>query len=427
MLKICRQKEIEKTFFDYAEPECLEDVRQIIKEVRQKGDEALKKFTLLYDGVNLNDFRISQQEIKRAGEKVESSLKKAMAQAAENLKVMSHSQLTSLKSLKVKIKPGVTAEQKIIPVNRVGIYVPGGRYPLFSSLLMAAIPAKLAGVKEVIVCSPPSFEGSLHPALLYAARLSQVDEVYRLGGAQAIAAMALGTESIKKVDKIVGPGNLYVTAAKKELFGQVGIDFIAGPTELLIIADEKANPAFIAADLIAQAEHDLRARPVLITTDLVLARKVNKEIEKQVEIIATQGTVKSSLAKNGLIIIVKNVEEAVTLSNRMAPEHLAVFMERPERIIDRLQNYGSLFVGEYASEVLGDYSSGLNHILPTNTASRYTGGLSVRDFLKVQTALRVSKKGLMEIGPAARRLAQAEGLEGHANSIKIRLREKAGD
>jgi len=191
MLKICRAEELEKTFFDYAEPECLEDVRKIIKEVRQKGDEALKKFTILYDDVSLDDFRVRQQEIKRAEKKVDSSLKKAMAQAAENLKVMSRSQLNSLKNLKLKIKPGVIAEQKIIPINRVGIYVPGGRYPLFSSLLMAAIPARLAGVKEVIVCSPPSFEGSLHPVLLYAARLSRVDEIYKLGGAQAVAAMAL--------------------------------------------------------------------------------------------------------------------------------------------------------------------------------------------------------------------------------------------
>ena len=425
MLKICRAEELEKTFFDYAELECLEDVRKIIKEIRQKGDEALKKFTILYDDVSLDDFRVSQQEIKRAEKKVDSSLKKAMAQAAENLKVMSRSQLNSLKNLKLKIKPGVIAEQKIIPINRVGIYVPGGRYPLFSSLLMAAIPARLAGVKEVIVCSPPSFEGSLHPVLLYAARLSRVDEIYKLGGAQAVAAMALGTESIKKVDKIVGPGNLYVTAAKKELFGQAGIDFIAGPTELLIIADEKANPAFIAADLIAQAEHDLRARPVLITTEIALAKKVNKEIEEQVKRVSTRETAKRSLAKNGIIIIVKKLEEAIALANRMAPEHLAVFLEKPEQIIDKLLNYGSLFVGEYTSEVLGDYSSGLNHILPTNSASRYTGGLSVRDFLKFQTVLRVSKKGLSEIGPAARQLAEAEGLEGHANSIKIRLNRKS--
>lgn len=426
MLKICRAEELEKTFFDYAEPECLEDVRKIIKEVRQKGDEALKKFTILYDDVSLDDFRVSQQEIKRAEKKVDSSLKKAMAQAAENLKIMSRTQLANLKNLKVKIKPGVIAEQKIIPVNQVGIYVPGGRYPLFSSLLMAAIPARLAGVKEVIVCSPPTFEGSLHPALLYAARLSQVDEIYKLGGAQAVAAMALGTESIKKVDKIVGPGNLYVTAAKKELFGQVGIDFIAGPTELLIIADEKANPAFIAADLIAQAEHDLQARPVLITTEIALAKKVNKEIEEHVKRVSTRETAKRSLAKSGIIIIVKKLEEAIALANRMAPEHLAVFLEKPEQIIDKLLNYGSLFVGEYTSEVLGDYSSGLNHILPTNSASRYTGGLSVRDFLKFQTVLRVSKKGLSEIGPAARQLAEAEGLEGHANSIKIRLEGKSG-
>ncbi len=425
MLKICRAEELEKTFFDYAELECLEDVRKIIKEIRQKGDEALKKFTILYDDVSLDDFRVSQQEIKRAEKKVDSSLKKAMAQAAENLKVMSRSQLNSLKNLKLKIKPGVIAEQKIIPINRVGIYVPGGRYPLFSSLLMAAIPARLAGVKEVIVCSPPSFEGSLHPVLLYAARLSRVDEIYKLGGAQAVAAMALGTESIKKVDKIVGPGNLYVTAAKKELFGQAGIDFIAGPTELLIIADEKANPAFIAADLIAQAEHDLRARPVLITTEIALAKKVNKEIEDQLKRVSTRETAKRSLAKNGIIIIVKKLEEAIALANRMAPEHLAVFFEKPEQIIDKLLNYGSLFVGEYTSEVLGDYSSGLNHILPTNSASRYTGGLSVRDFLKFQTVLRVSKKGLSEIGPAARQLAEAEGLEGHANSIKIRLNRKS--
>jgi len=425
MMKIIGPEEVPFNIRSSIHPEILEKVRKIIADIILRGDEAVKEYTLLFDRVDLKSLRVDPKEIKKAENKISSKLKKAIRMALENLYLFSEKQmevLDELKELKVEVKPGVNATQRIIPLNRVGIYVPGGRYPLVSSLLMAAVPARVAGVKEIAVCSPPGADGNLNPVILYAASLLNIEEIFSVGGAQAIAALAVGTNSIKPVDKIVGPGNIYVTAAKKELYGQVGIDFIAGPTELLILADQTANPELVACDLIAQAEHDPLARPWLITDNQNLAEKVRAEITKQRRKMRIAEVAVRSLEKNGLIVIFDSLEEAVEVANRIAPEHLSLMVKNPSSIVSRLRNYGSLFIGELTAETLGDYSSGLNHILPTNRAARYTGGLNVKDFLKFQTGLEVSKVGLKEIGPAAICLAEAEGLVGHAASIRRRLK-----
>lgn len=421
MLKIKRPNELDPGLFCYAEPDCAGRVREIIAEVRKDGDSALRRLTALYDKTDFEELRVGEEEMERAADAVDDGLKEAIACAARNLREFSEAQLGALEAFRTEVRPGVMAEQRMTPLARAGIYVPGGRHPLISSVIMAAVPARAAGVGEVVVCSPPSYNGSIHPAVLYAARLCGVDEVYRVGGAQAVAAMALGTASIKKVEKIVGPGNAYVTAAKKELFGNVGIDFIAGPTEVVIMADAGANPVYAAADLIAQAEHDIEARPILITDSRVLADAVAEKVEELLSGLGTAETARKSLEGNGLMILVDNLDEAVGLANMLAPEHLALYLEEPEPVIERLRNFGSLFIGEYSPEALGDYSAGINHILPTNKAARFTGGLNVKDFLKFQTVLRVSPGGIREIGPSAVRLARAEGLEGHALSIALRL------
>jgi len=270
------------------------------------------------------------------------------------------------------------------------------------------------------VCSPPTFKGNIHPLILTASHILKITEVYKLGGAQAIAALAYGTETVKMVDKIVGPGNKYVQAAKKEVFGNTGIDFIAGQTEIMIIADETAEAKIIASDLLSQAEHDTEALSVLATTSERLAGFVLKEIDVQLNTLKTKKIAKESLAKKGMLILLNNVEEGIELANRRGPEHLEIHIENAEKHKDKLHNYGSLFIGKYSAEALGDFSSGLNHTLPTNTTSKYTGGLNVRDFLKIQTTLKVTKNGLKEIGPAAEKLSEIEGLHAHGESIRKR-------
>jgi histidinol dehydrogenase len=422
-MKIIRNDELKEDFFEYKEIEEIESVREIISEVKSNGDRAIRKYTSQFDGVTLEQFRISTSEIKRAYDYLESELVNSLEFAVENIKRFAIKQKEQLIDFEYEIRPGVFTGQKVIPIERVGVYTPGGRYPLPSTVLMCCIPAQAAGAKETVLCSPPTFSGSIHPAILVAADICQVNEIYRIGGVQSIAAMAYGTKSIKKVDKIVGPGNQYVSAAKKLVYGTVGIDFIAGPTELLVIADESANPVFIAADLIGQAEHDIHALPILITTSQDLANRVIQEIKQQFFHLKTADVARQSLNNNGTIIIVDTLDEAFEIANKKAPEHLELQVNHPEMYINRLWNYGSFFLGSYSAEVLGDYSSGLNHTLPTNTCARYTGGLSVKDFLKFQTTLRVSEQGLFSIGSIAMRLGEMEGLYGHARSIEVRMKK----
>lgn len=395
--------------------------RKVIKEVEKKGDKAVTKWTRRFDGVHIENFRIPETDLEEACRNLDKKTKQAMEFAAGNIRSFAMKQAEMYKPFIWNPVPGVGLEQRIVPVGRVGVYVPGGKYPLFSSLLMGALPAAAAGVEEVAVCTPPDREKKVHPVILAAAGLAGVDEVYKIGGIQAVAAMACGTESVKKVDMIVGPGNRFVTAAKKLVYGKVGIDFTAGPSEVLIVADRYADAGFIAADLIAQAEHDEDARPVLVTDSKKLAERVDEEITAQLKDIPDSGKARAALERNGLTVLVDNPDQAVDVVNSRSPEHLELHLKDADSFADRVKNFGSLFIGAYAAEVLGDYSAGINHILPTGKASRYTGGLSVGNFLKIQTVLRNEKKGFLSIGPAALNMAETEGLEGHARAVRRRL------
>ena len=412
--------QLEERLFDYAEFEGLSEIQKIISGVKERGDDALREFTLQFDGVNIDQFKIDKEETKHAFTLVRKNLIVNIEKAANNLRKFSKKQLEAFRNFEYEIEPGALVGQKVVPIKRVGVYVPGGRYPLISSLFMGVIPAKIAGVEEIVVCSPPSHMGSIHPAILVTADICGVDEIYKVGGVQAVAALAYGTQSIDRVDKIVGPGNIYVNAAKKFVYGRVGIDFVAGPTELLVIADKEANPSFLAADLIAQAEHDDIAQSILVTDSNELSSTILVELDKQLKVFKGTSVAEKSLQQNGILLIVDNMDEAIDFANRKAPEHIQLSVEDPEFFLPRLRNYGSLFIGDYSPGVLGDYCSGLNHILPTNCASRYTGALSVKDFIKIQTILKVDQKGFLSLGPVARCIAEAEGLAGHVNSVVIR-------
>lgn len=396
-------------------------IRQILEEIKQNGDAAIKAYTLKFDGVSFENFKVEKHTFKEAYNRMDSDTITALENAAKRLRIFAEKQLEQLQDFEFEIAPGVRTGQRVIPLERVGVYVPGGNFPLVSSLLMGVVPARAAGVTEIAVCTPPGPKGNIHPAMLAAAYITGVDELYTIGGVQAIGALAYGSESIKAVNKIVGPGNKYVTAAKKEVYGDVGIDFIAGPSEVLIIADESAEPAWIAADLLAQAEHDVMAVPLLVTPSKELALQVNEEIHRQLSQLDTREIARQSLEKNGGIIIVETIDQAVEFSNQKSPEHLELHVKDPEPYIPKLKNYGTLFIGNYTAEVLGDYSSGLNHTLPTGRAARYTGGLSVRDFVKIQTTLRTNKKGIIHIGADALQMAQLEGLSAHANAVDVRI------
>ncbi|OGC39043.1 histidinol dehydrogenase [candidate division WOR-3 bacterium RBG_13_43_14] len=397
-----------------------ESVYSILKKVKEQGDRAIRKFTKKFDEIDLQELRVKEKNIKQAVEQLDANLSKAIDSSAQRARTFAQFQLKQVGDLKIEIEAGVVCGQIVSPIERVGVYVPGGRYPLVSSVIMGVVPAQVAGVSEICVCSPPGRDGSISKAILGCAGMLGISEIYCIGGAQAIAGMAYGTETMKKVDKIVGPGNKYVNQAKKALYGIVGIDFIAGPTEVLIIADDSGDPVLIAADLLAQAEHDIEAKPVLVSTSKELWDRVKAELRKQLGNIDTAKTANIALEKNGVCIIVKNIEEAVRVANEQAPEHLELQVKDPDRIVGELRHYGSLFIGQYAAEVLGDYSSGLNHTLPTNRAARYTGGLSVFDFIRLQTTLRVDKKGFKKIASDAEVLARGEGLTAHANAIGLR-------
>lgn len=389
------------------------DVKPIIKEVRESGDVAVKEFTKKFDGLELENIEVTKEEKEQAYKEVDKRVLSSLKKAAKNIETFAKKQYKSFKSFETKIA-GNKIGQRVIPIQKVGCYVPGGRYPLPSSALMSVIPAKVAGVEEIIVCSP-----KISAVTIVAADIAGANKIYRVGGVQAIAAMAYGTKSISKVDKIVGPGNKYVIAAKKEVYGDVGIDFLAGPSEVFIIADETAVPKIIAADLLAQLEHDPSARADLVTTSQKIAEEVKVEIKKQIELLSTKEVAKQAL-NNGYIIIVQKIEEAITLANKRAPEHLELCIESAEKWISQLKNYGSLFIGTYSAEVFGDYCSGTNHALPTNGAARYTGGLSVKEFVKVVTYQQMTKQGAQKLIPVAATLAGIEGLDAHKRAAEIR-------
>lgn len=397
-------------------------VEGIIDEVRNRGDQALIHLNTKFEGNDRAILKVSQEEIDEAYEQVDPKLMEALKLAHRNLKKFAKAQLETMQELKdIEVMPGVFAGHRVLPMDSCCCYVPGGEYPLFSSALMLITPAKVAGVKRIAACSP-TMRGTtkINAATLVAMDLAGVDEIYAVGGAHAIAAFAYGTEQIEPVDVIVGPGNQYVTEAKRQCFGQVGIDFIAGPSEVLVIADETAHPEIIAADLLSQAEHDLLARSILITLSEDLGKKVLFEVDKQLAELPTNEIAQISWENNGEIIVVDSLAEACRLSNEYAPEHLEVMVEDLDAAFKQLNNYGSLFVGELAAEVFGDYLSGTNHALPTSRAARYTGGVWVGSFTKVCTHQRLNKQGLESASEATILMAEAEGLFGHSNSVKVR-------
>lgn len=399
------------------------DIKNMIKDVKENGDKALLRYNIQFDGNDREIFLVSAEEIRSAYDKVDKELIEHMKEAAGNIAKFAQRQKESIQPVEdFETSPGVLLGHKILPVDSCCCYVPGGGYPLYSTALMLAIPARTAGVRRIAACSP-AMKGtnSIAPVTLVAMDIAGVSEIYCLGGAHAVAAFAYGTEQIKPVDVIVGPGNRYVTEAKRQCYGQVGIDFLAGPSEVLIISEEGGNARYIAADLLAQSEHDYNAKGILVTTSLKLAEDVLKEVKLQLEELETKEIAGKSWENNGEIILVSSMDEAFYVSNEYAPEHLEIHVKDEEYAMNMLHNYGSLFIGVNAAEVFGDYISGTNHTLPTVRASRYTGGLYVGTFLKVCSNQRISKKGVDSIGRTAVELALGEGLHAHANAARVRL------
>ena len=380
-------------------------VRKIVEDVRRHGDPALQRYTKKFDGVSSRaDLRISPAEMKAAWDATDASFRDAVKSAARNIRRFAEMQMPRSWA---RSEAGVRVGQLVRPIDSVGCYVPGGRYPLPSTVLMTVVPAQVAGVKRIVVASPKPA-----PETIAAAYFLGIEEMYRIGGAQAVAALAYGTETIKGVSKIVGPGNIYVTTAKKLVAFDCGIDMLAGPTEALIVSD-RGTPQFIAADLVAQAEHDPETLAIFLTTSIKLANAVKKEVETQA---AENPLAKQSIAQRGVIFVARNMNEAMEAANLLAPEHITV----DDDLVDQVTNAGSVFVGDYAAQSFGDYASGTNHVLPTGGVARVRGGLSVMDYLKLITVQQVSERGFKELAPIATRLADAEGLVGHANSVLIR-------
>ena len=391
-----------------------EPVQEIIAQVRSQGDRALFHYTRLFDKVDISSLEVTGEELEAALEQTDKALLSVLSSAAENIKAYHSRQKRT--GFSFSPEPGVVLGQKIAPLEKVGIYVPGGTAAYPSTVLMTAIPAKIAGCGEIIMVSPPD----IAPEILAAAKIAGVDRIFRVGGAQAIAALAYGTESIPRVDKIVGPGNAYVAEAKRQVFGQVAIDMIAGPSEILIIADEKSSPAHIAADMLSQAEHDRLASAVLITTSRSLAEQVQKELEAQVSRLPRKEIAQASLEGQGKIILAASIPQAMEISNRLAPEHLELMVENPMDYLDAIKNAGSVFLGRYCPEPVGDYWAGPNHTLPTGGTARFSSPLSVDDFVKKSQFTAYSQEALQKAGKKIAYFAQAEGLEAHARSITIR-------
>lgn len=406
--------------------ELRQGVADIIEDVRANGDAALLRYNEQFDACTRKNLRVSQDEIKEAYSQLTEQEIADIEQAAANIRDFARAQRETMRDLPAYTpKPGVTLGHRNIPVRACCCYVPGGGYPLYSSALMLAIPAKTAGVPRVAACSP-TMRGTnkIHPKTLVAMDIAGADEIYAVGGAHAIAAFSYGTEQIAPVDLIVGPGNSYVTEAKRQCYGQVGIDFVAGPSEVLVIADETAEAGIIAADLLAQSEHDRVAKGIVVTTSEALAHAVIAEVEKQLATLETAELARASWNDYGEVILVDSLDEAVQIANEMAPEHLEIQTADSDAITAGLYNYGSLFVGKYTAEVFGDYASGTNHTLPTLRAARYTGGVWVGTFLKTCTHQTFTKEATLEIAPLVARLARGEGLEGHARAAEARLKEE---
>lgn len=416
------QKQLNKltSRFELSEAPVEKVVKSILADVRKTGDRAVMKYTKKFDGLSLKKgaFCISREQIKQACQTADPKVVKSLKLAADRITSFHQRQKTESWSYK---EGGVTLGQMVQPMDRVGLYVPGGKAAYPSSLLMNAIPALVAGVKEVVVCFP-SLKGEINPYLLVAADILGIKEVYPIGGAQAVAALAYGTSSIKRVDKIVGPGNIFVATAKRMVYGWVDIDMIAGPSEVLVIADDSANPSYVASDLLAQAEHDQKAYPICLTPSMALAKEIKKETEIKLKTMDRKAIAGVSVKNNGVIFVTASLDQAIDIANLLAPEHLELEVENPEMVMKRIRHAGALFLGHYSPEAVGDYLAGPNHVLPTGGTARFFSPLSVEDFIKKTSIIFYSKDELEKVSDDVVRLAQAEGLTGHAHSMEIRRR-----
>ena len=396
-------------------------VNDILENVKVNGDKAVLEYTIKFDGKAPEKAEISKEEINKAIEKCDAFFVKSLEDAAENIRDF-HERQKQQSWLTAK-ENGVIMGQRVRGLERVGLYVPGGTAAYPSSVLMNAIPAKIAGVKELIMVTPPSKDGTPNPNILAAAKIAGVDRVFLMGGAQAVAALAYGTETVPKVDKIVGPGNIFVATAKKLLYGTVDIDMVAGPSEILIVSDETANPKFLAADLMSQAEHDVLASSILITTSAEIAEKTKEELAKQCATLSRKEIIEKALKNFGAIIICGSMDKAVDFANRLAPEHLEMCVENPLEYIGRMDNAGSVFLGNYSPEPLGDYFAGPNHVLPTSGTARFFSPLSVDSFIKKSSFIYYTEDALRHCKDKVVSLAETEGLTAHANSIKVRFED----
>lgn len=398
-----------------------EVVQQILKDVRKFGDKALRGYTKHLDGVLVAQARVSEEEMEQAWQDASVTLRESLQLAADRIRDFHLLQKEQQVKSWFDEKNGSRLGQIIRALARVGVYVPGGSAAYSSSVLMAAVPARVAGVSEVVVTTPPNREGMVHPAILVATRIAKVDSVYKVGGAQAIAALAYGTETVPRVDKIVGPGNLFVVLAKQQLYGQVGIDGLPGPTETLIIADHTARPRWVAADLLAQAEHDVLASAILLTSSAEVALKTQAEVTKQLADLPRQDIAVQSLGNRGGIVLTGSLGQAISLANEYAPEHLCLVVEDPMAWIDEVQNAGGIFLGEISSEALGDYVVGPSHIMPTGGTARFASAVNVLDFIKVINVFGLRERDVQPISHAAAEIADSEGLAGHAKAIRYRI------
>ena len=396
-------------------------VSEIINNVKTNGDKALSEYLEKFDKVKLTDFKVSEEEIASALNKVEPEFLEILKEAESNIRVFHEKQVRQ--GFMMTAKNGVILGQRVVPIEKVGIYVPGGTAAYPSTVLMDAVPAKIAGVSEIIMVTPPNKTGEINPYILAAAKIAGVTAIYKLGGAQAVAALAYGTESVPKVDKIVGPGNAFVAEAKKQVFGQVGIDMIAGPSEVLVLADGKSNPKFVAADLLSQAEHDKNASCVLITESEKLTKEVQQEIENQLACLLREEIARESIDNNGKIIICKDLLQGIDIANRIAPEHMEVCVDEPFNYLGLIKNAGSVFLGRYNAEPTGDYFAGPNHTLPTSGTARFYSPLSVEDFVKNIQYSYYTEEALKTDYKKISYFADKEGLTAHARAVDIRFEE----
>jgi histidinol dehydrogenase len=398
--------------------EQMKTVKMVLADVKSRGDVAIAEYSEKWDRVKLHEFRVSTEEINHAKANFDPELQKDLEEAAHNIRVFHEKQKRS--SYQVDVENGSFIGQRVSPLDAVGLYVPGGSAAYPSSVLMNVIPAQVAGVERIVIVSPPNDQGALPDAVLVAASILGIEEIYKIGGAQAIAALAYGTESINPVDKITGPGNVFVALAKREVFGVVAIDMIAGPSEIAIIADETAYADEVAADLLSQAEHDPMACPILLTTSDFFAHEVAHEVEKQLTKLPREKIARAAVEKFGRIYVAETMEDIVEAVNKLAPEHLEIMTSNPQEVAQQVRHAGAIFIGRYSSEPIGDYFAGTNHVLPTNSTARFSSPLSVDDFIKKTSIIYYTQKTWLQHAPKIARLARMEGLEGHARAVESR-------